>query len=51
MDQLNDLLAMLKEQVVRPGGLLEIFDIIKATDNIQDLPDSLRKAFEWGRIK
>ncbi|CAO3588023.1 unnamed protein product [Absidia cylindrospora] len=50
MDQLNDLLTMLKEQVVRPGGLLEIFDIIKATDNIQDLPDSLRKTFEWGRI-
>ncbi|KAI8331583.1 hypothetical protein BC941DRAFT_438751 [Chlamydoabsidia padenii] len=50
MDQLNDLLAMLKQQVVRPGGLLEIFDVIKATDNIQDLPDSLRKAFEWGRI-
>ncbi|KAI8084991.1 uncharacterized protein BX664DRAFT_300647 [Halteromyces radiatus] len=50
MDQLNDLLGMLKKQIVRPGGLLEIFDIIKKTDKIQDLPDSLRKAFEWGRI-
>ncbi|CAO3624260.1 unnamed protein product [Cunninghamella echinulata] len=50
MNQLDDLLSMLKQQVVRKGGLLEIFDIIKKTENIQDLPDSLKKAFEWGRI-
>ncbi|KAG0165832.1 hypothetical protein DFQ28_008257 [Apophysomyces sp. BC1034] len=48
--ELNDLLDMLKKQVMTPGGLIEMFNIIKATKQIQDLPDPLRKAFEWGRI-
>ncbi|KAF7727921.1 serine/threonine protein kinase, CMGC group [Apophysomyces ossiformis] len=48
--ELNDLLDMLKKRMMTPGGLIEMFDTIKATKQLQDLPDPLRKAFEWGRI-
>lgn len=51
MAELNDLLDMLKKQIMQPGGLVEIFNIIKTTEKIEDLPPALRKAFEWGRIK
>ncbi|KAI9024995.1 hypothetical protein CLU79DRAFT_92414 [Phycomyces nitens] len=50
VNDLNDLLEMLKKQIVQPGGLLEIFDIIKKTETIDKLPEPLLKAFEWGRI-
>ncbi|KAI8147773.1 hypothetical protein BJV82DRAFT_642654 [Fennellomyces sp. T-0311] len=50
MAELNDLLDMLKKQILQPGGLMQVFDIIKTTERIEDLPDALRKAFEWGRI-
>lgn len=48
---LNDLLEMLKKQVMQPGGLVNVIETIKATALLKDLPDSLRQAFEWGRIK
>lgn len=51
MSELDDLLAMLKKKILQPGGLLEVFDTIKSTDRIENLPEPLRKAFEWGRIK
>lgn len=51
MAELNDLLDMLKKQIMQPGGLVEIFNIIKTTEKIEDLPPALGKAFEWGRIK
>lgn len=51
MSELNELLTMLKKQILQPGGLLEVFEIIKTTERIEDLPEPLRKAFEWGRIK
>ncbi|KAI8142171.1 hypothetical protein BJV82DRAFT_615807 [Fennellomyces sp. T-0311] len=47
---LNDLLDMLKKQVMQPGGLVQVMDTIKNTEQLSDLPDTLRKAFEWGRI-
>ncbi|ORY93913.1 hypothetical protein BCR43DRAFT_558151 [Syncephalastrum racemosum] len=47
---LNDLLEMLKKQVMQPGGLVNVIETIKATELLKDLPDSLRQAFEWGRI-
>lgn len=50
MAELNDLLDMLKKQIMQPGGLVEIFNIIKTTEKIEDLPPALGKAFEWGRI-
>ncbi|KAI9251351.1 hypothetical protein BDA99DRAFT_541343 [Phascolomyces articulosus] len=50
MTELNDLLDMLKKQILQPGGLKEVFQIIKTTDRIEDLPEAMRKAFEWGRI-
>jgi hypothetical protein len=49
--ELNETLEMLKKEVIEPGGLIGIFDIIKSTELIQDLPVSLKKALEWGRIK
>ncbi|KAI9496047.1 hypothetical protein BDB00DRAFT_811506 [Zychaea mexicana] len=50
MSELNDLLDMLKKQIMQPGGLKEVFQIIKTTARIEDLPEPMRKAFEWGRI-
>ncbi|KAI7865604.1 hypothetical protein BDF14DRAFT_1730026 [Spinellus fusiger] len=47
---LNGLLALLKQQIVQPGGLLSILDVIKKTDTLEALPEVLGKAFEWGRI-
>ncbi|KAI9494729.1 hypothetical protein BDB00DRAFT_286644 [Zychaea mexicana] len=47
---LNDLLDMLKKQVMQPGGLVQVIETIKQTERLEDLPDTLRKAFEWGRI-
>ncbi|KAI7887522.1 hypothetical protein K492DRAFT_139616 [Lichtheimia hyalospora FSU 10163] len=47
---LNDLLDMLKQQVMQPGGLTELMGTIKSTEQLVDLPEALRKAFEWGRI-
>lgn len=49
--ELDGLLDMLKKQIMKPNGLLEIFQIIKTTDKIENLPIELQKAFEWGRIK
>ncbi|KAG2225678.1 hypothetical protein INT45_012150, partial [Circinella minor] len=50
MTELNDLLDMLKKQILQPGGLKEVFQIIKTTERIEGLPEPMRKAFEWGRI-
>ncbi|CDH53981.1 px domain protein [Lichtheimia corymbifera JMRC:FSU:9682] len=47
---LNDLLDMLKQKVMQPGGLTELMGTIKSTEQLVDLPEALRKAFEWGRI-
>ena len=51
MTELNDLLDMLKKQILQPGGLKDVFQIIKTTERIEGLPEPMRKAFEWGRIK
>lgn len=48
---LNDLLDMLKQKVMQPGGLTELMGTIKSTEQLVDLPEALRKAFEWGRIR
>ncbi|KAI8643494.1 hypothetical protein BD408DRAFT_442525 [Parasitella parasitica] len=48
--ELNETLEGLKKEILLPGGLTGVFDIVKKTQNIQDLPVSLKKAFEWGRI-
>lgn len=48
---LTDLLDMLKIQVIQPGGLVDLIASIKNCKKLQDLPQPLRKAFEWGRIK
>ncbi|KAI9317706.1 hypothetical protein BX666DRAFT_1857470 [Dichotomocladium elegans] len=50
MGELNELLDMLKKRILQPGGLIEVFNIIKNTRNVEDLPQAMRKAFEWGRI-
>jgi hypothetical protein len=49
--ELDGLLDMLKKQIMKPNGLVEVFDIIKQTETISQLPVELRKALEWGRIK
>jgi hypothetical protein len=49
--ELDGLLDMLKRQIMKPNGLVEIFEIIKTTDTIDKLPVELQMAFEWGRIK
>lgn len=49
--ELDGLLDMLKTQIMKPNGLVEIFEIIKTTETIDKLPVELQKAFEWGRIK
>jgi hypothetical protein len=51
MNELDGLLGMLKEKVMKPNGLIEIFDIIKTTSTVDQLPTELKQAFEWGRIK
>jgi hypothetical protein len=51
VEQLNEQLESLKQQVLVPGGLTELFNEIKKAENLQDLPSSLQKAFEWGKIK
>ncbi|KAI8066035.1 hypothetical protein BDF21DRAFT_426933 [Thamnidium elegans] len=48
--ELDGLLDMLKTQIMKPNGLIEIFEIIKTTETIDKLPIELQKAFEWGRI-
>ncbi|KAI9486392.1 MAG: hypothetical protein EXX96DRAFT_41466 [Benjaminiella poitrasii] len=48
--ELNDTLECLKRDILKRGGLPAIFDTIKHTKSIEDLPDSLKKALEWGRI-
>ncbi|KAI8876645.1 hypothetical protein K501DRAFT_231687 [Backusella circina FSU 941] len=50
MSELDGLLGMLKEKVMRPNGLIEIFEIIKTTSTVDQLPSELKQAFEWGRI-
>jgi hypothetical protein len=49
--ELNETLDDLKKEVTQPGGLIRVFDTIKQTEQIEDLPLSLKKAFEWGRVK
>ncbi|KAG2197032.1 hypothetical protein INT47_009748 [Mucor saturninus] len=48
--ELDDTLDVLKKQILQPGGLIGIFNTIKSTSQVVDLPPSLKKAFEWGRI-
>ncbi|KAJ2955766.1 hypothetical protein NQZ79_g8289 [Umbelopsis isabellina] len=50
VEQLNEQLETLKKQVIAPGGLTEMFNDIKTSESIQDLPSSLQTAFEWGKI-
>lgn len=50
VEQLNEQLENLKKQVLAPGGLTEMFNAIKTSERIQDLPSSLQTAFEWGKI-
>lgn len=49
--EMNDTLEILKKKAIQPGGLIEIFNIIKTTKDINDLPHSLKTALEWSRIK
>lgn len=49
--ELDGLLSMLKQQIMKPNGLLEVFEVIKKTEKIEQLPAELQKAIEWGRIK
>lgn len=49
--ELNETLEDLKKDILQPGGLTRVFDIIKKTPQMVDLPESLKKSFEWGRIK
>ncbi|KAG0164371.1 hypothetical protein DFQ28_010421 [Apophysomyces sp. BC1034] len=48
--EINKLLDTLKEEIKKPEGLQKLFDIIKATESAQQLPQPLQKAFEWGRL-
>ncbi|KAL7316905.1 hypothetical protein PS15m_003331 [Mucor circinelloides] len=48
--ELNETLEDLKKDILQPGGLTHVFGIIKKTPQMVDLPESLKKAFEWGRI-
>ncbi|CEP08302.1 hypothetical protein [Parasitella parasitica] len=48
--ELDGLLDMLKKQIMEPNGLLQVFEVIKKTETIDQLPLELRKAIEWGRI-
>jgi len=48
--ELHSTMEDLKNEITTPGGLMNLFGIIKKTKNIQDLPPSLKKAVEWGRI-
>ncbi|KAI9016480.1 hypothetical protein CLU79DRAFT_837525 [Phycomyces nitens] len=50
VEELEELLDMLKAKIKQPRGLLSVFEDIKATPRIEDLPESLCKALEWGRI-
>lgn len=49
--ELNETLDVLKKEIIQPGGLIKLFKTIKQTEQIRDLPHSLKKAFEWGRVK
>lgn len=49
--ELNDTLEILKKSIIQPGGLIKVFEIIKSTPSIEDLPVSLKTALEWSRIK
>lgn len=49
--ELDGLLEMLKKQIMKPNGLVEVFKVIKTTETIDQLPIELQKAIEWGRIK
>lgn len=51
VEQLNEQLENLKQQVIAPGGLTNLFNEIKKADQLRDLPNSLQRAFEWGKIK
>ncbi|KAF7724451.1 hypothetical protein EC973_000960 [Apophysomyces ossiformis] len=48
--EINKLLDLLKEEVKKADGLRRVFEIIRITDNVHQLPPTLRKAFEWGRL-
>ncbi|KAI8636666.1 hypothetical protein BD408DRAFT_425798 [Parasitella parasitica] len=48
--ELDGLLNMLKKQIMEPNGLLQVFEVIKKTETIDQLPHELRNAIEWGRI-
>ncbi|CAO3673897.1 hypothetical protein G6F70_006884 [Rhizopus microsporus] len=48
--ELDALLNLLKQKVMQPNGLLDIFETIKKTEKIDQLPVELQKAIEWGRI-
>lgn len=48
--ELDGLMSMMKQKVMQPNGLLDLFKVIKTTEKIEDLPAELQKAIEWGRI-
>ncbi|KAI9267117.1 hypothetical protein EDC94DRAFT_657495 [Helicostylum pulchrum] len=48
--ELTETLDELKKQIIEPGGLIHVFQVIKSTRDLKDLPMSLKKVFEWGRI-
>ncbi|KAI8328994.1 hypothetical protein BC941DRAFT_476626 [Chlamydoabsidia padenii] len=47
---LDQELGELKQLLFRPGGCIELLNVIKATEHWQDLPNSMKKVFEWGRL-
>lgn len=50
LSSLDQELNELKQLLFRPGGCSELLNVIKATAEWQDLPSSMKKAFEWGRL-
>ncbi|CAO3592731.1 unnamed protein product [Absidia cylindrospora] len=50
LSSLDQELKQIKHLLFQPGGCTHLLDVIKTTENWQDLPNDIKKGFEWGQL-
>ncbi|ORZ23158.1 hypothetical protein BCR42DRAFT_404107 [Absidia repens] len=50
LSSLDQELKQIKQLLFQPGGCTHLLNVIKTTENWQDLPNDIKKGFEWGQL-
>lgn len=50
VEDLRGSIRQMREEMIARGGVKGVFEEVRKTENVQDLPEGYRKVIEYGRI-